>query len=89
VSKTYPTEVKEAALALVINRGLSSRQVAATTGVAYSTIRRWVNDAESIELATTGEIHLVRELKLQLQEAVTERDVLKRAVIIMAKEMST
>ena len=86
MSKTYPSEVKREVLALILDRGISSREAATLTGASYSTVRRWVREAEVIAVVKKDK-YIVRQLESRLDSAIKEREVLKSAAILFAREL--
>ncbi|MEZ7277082.1 transposase [Pseudoalteromonas sp. 68 DY56-GL68] len=86
MSKAYPSAIKREVLALIIERGISYREAAILTGASYSTVRRWVREAE-VRAVVKKDKYIVRQLESRLESAVKEREILKRAVIIFAKEL--
>lgn len=95
--KRYTTEFKQSAAKLVIVEGYTQKQAADSLGVSPSAIARWVITAreeqqnkESASSSTTcqSEEQMVQIKKLQLEneQLKQEKDVLKKAAVIFAKE---
>lgn len=87
MTKAYTSEVRSLALALIFDSGLSSHEAAVQTGVSYSTVRRWVRTANLTALANK-EKYLMKQLEWRLEKVIEEREILKRAAIILAKDLS-
>lgn len=87
MTKAYPSEVKKQVLALIYDRGISSSEAAMRTGASYSTVRRWVREANVAKIVKKDK-YIVRELESKLEKVVEEREILKRAAIIFAKDLS-
>ncbi|AEF05807.1 transposase [Alteromonas naphthalenivorans] len=85
--KIYPLEVKNLVLALISSEGVSSHEAAVQTGTSYSTVRRWVREA-NIAVAANKNKYILKQLESRLKDVSEEREVLKRAAIIFAKELS-
>lgn len=87
MSKTYTSEIKNLALTLVFDKGLSSQEAASQTGTSYSTVRRWVRAANFAAITNRNQ-YIMKQLECRLEKAIEEREVLKRATIILAKDLS-
>jgi transposase len=90
----YTKELREEAVRLVTEGGLSLPEVGRRLSVAPSTIRYWVKAARSGRLKEVGsqqrplteiEMELYR-VKRELAEVKMERDILKKAAAYFAKE---
>lgn len=92
--RTYTLEFKLETVALVVERGLSPRQVAKDLGVDRSTIAAWVRKAEAGELAgspatpkTAAELEAeVKKLRRENAVLREEREILKKAAAFFARE---
>ncbi len=93
--RTYSLEYKLETVALVLERGLSPRQVAKDLGIDRSTVGVWVRKAEAGELAAPGggpktEQQLAAEnKKLRRENAILreEREILKKAAAFFARDV--
>ena len=90
----YTKEVREEAVKLVTEGGLSIPEVGRRLSVAASTLRYWVKAEREGKLKEVGkqqrplteiEMELYR-VKRELAEARMERDILKKATAYFAKE---
>jgi transposase len=90
----YSKELREEAVKLVTESGLSVPEVGRRLSIPTSTVRSWVKLGEAGKLAEVGknrkplsevETELVR-LKRELAEVKMERDLLKKATAYFAKE---
>ena len=90
----YTKELREEAVKLVTEGGLSIPEVGRRLSVAASTIRYWVKASREGKLKEVGkhqrplteiEMELSR-VKRELAEARMERDILKKAAAYFAKE---
>jgi len=90
----YSKELREEAVKLVTESGLSVPEVGRRLSIPTSTVRSWVKLSEAGKLAEVGknrkplsevETELVR-LKRELAEVKMERDLLKKATAYFAKE---
>ncbi len=95
--RTYSLEYKLETVALVLERGLSPRQVAKDLGIDRSTVGVWVRKAEAGELAAPGggpktEQQLTAEnKKLRRENAILreEREILKKAAVHSTRQRNT
>ena len=90
----YTKELREEAVKLVTEEGLSIPEVGRRLSVSASTLRYWVKMAKEGKLKEVGkqqkplsdiEMELAR-VKRELAEARMERDILKKATAYFAKE---
>jgi transposase len=90
----YTKELREEAVKLVTEGGMSIPEVGRRLSVAASTLRYWVKADREGKLKDVGkqqrplteiEMELVR-VKRELAEARMERDILKKATAYFAKE---
>jgi len=90
----YTKELREEAVKLVTDGGLSIPEVGRRLSVAPSTIRYWIKANRAGKLKEVGkqqkslteiEMELLR-VKRELAEARMERDILKKAAAYFAKE---
>ena len=90
----YTKELREEAVKLVMEGGLSIPEVGRRLSVAASTIRYWVKASKKGKFKDVGkrqrplteiEMELAR-VKRELAEARMERDILKKATAYFAKE---
>ena len=93
--RTYSLEYKLETVALVVEQGLSPRQVAKDLGLDRSTVGAWVRKAEAGELAAPGtspktQAQLSAEnKKLRRENAILreEREILKKAAAFFARDV--
>ena len=90
----YTKELREEAVKLVTDGGLSIPEVGRRLSVAPSTLRYWIKANRAGKLKEVGkqqkslteiEMELLR-VKRELAEARMERDILKKAAAYFAKE---
>lgn len=88
----FTKELKEEAVKMVKESGLSQKEVSRRLSIPESTLRYWVksNDDTSIvkrdkKVVTQEDMELSR-LKKELAEVKMERDILKKAAAYFAKE---
>lgn len=90
----YTKELKEEAVKMVTDGGLSVPEVGRRLSIAKSTIAYWVKlakdgrlfDAGRRQKPVTGEEMEVARLKREVAELRMERDILKKAAAYFAKE---
>lgn len=85
VADAFKREVAEFA----ISSGLSRKQVAADFGVCISSVDRWIKRFGRIPADLTTQNDLVSEnkrLRRELQVALQERDILKKATAFFASQ---
>ena len=90
----YTKELKEEAVKMVTEGGLSVPEVGRRLSIAKSTIAYWVRSAKAGTLLDTGrrqkpvteEQMEVARLKREVAELTMERDILKKAAAYFAKE---
>lgn len=85
MSKAYSPEIKQEVLALIFDRGISSRAAATHTGISYSTVRRWVKEA-NVNAAAKKNNYIIRKLEDRLESAVEEGEILKEAISIFVRD---
>lgn len=91
--RTFTREFKIAAVKMVSEKGRSVSEVARSLGIAAELLRRWkvALQAEGSE-AFPGHGHLppaedeLRRLKAEVARLKAERDILKKATALFAKE---
>ena len=90
--RTFSPEFKEETVALVLDKGMSIRQVARDLDIAESVIGRWVSQARIDrgdnprgEL-TSDETEELRKLRRENRILREEREILKKAAAFFAKE---
>ena len=88
--RVYSLEYKLEAVKLICEKGLSARQVADDLGVEISNVRRWVKQYGDRSLenvaAVSAEMKEIGQLQEQVRQLKIERDILKKATAIFAKE---
>ena len=91
--RTFTREFKIAAVKLVTEKGRSVSEVARSLGIAAELLRRWkvTHQTEGSE-AFPGHGHLppaedeLRRLKAEVTRLKAERDILKKATALFARE---
>ncbi len=85
--KNYSADFKKEAARLVLEKGLSCRQVGADLGVADSLIARWVRQYQipKESSADTEQSKYVRKLEAEVRRLRMESDILKKAMAYFAK----
>lgn len=93
--KRYTTEFKQNAAQLVLSQGYSQKQAAESLGVSQSAIARWVIAAKSGQQQTMSfsnkpeyesQLEQIKLLKLENEQLRLERDILKKAAVILAEQ---
>lgn len=89
--RTYTSEFRESAVALVLRQGMKIREAAGDLGMSHHTLALWVNQARHGKggFAPIQEKDLtqrVRELEAENRRLKIERDILKKATAFFAKE---
>ena len=89
----YPDEFRREAVELV-RSGRSVRDVAEGLGVSQQTLRNWVKRValdrrERDDGLTSAEREELRELRRRVKRVEQERDILKRATALFARETET
>lgn len=91
--RTYSREFKVQAVKMVIEQGLSVREVAQDLGVHPNVLRKWKNlFAQDADQAFPGNGKLspeqeeLRRLREENRQLRMERDILKKATAFFAKE---
>jgi transposase len=85
----YSTEFKSEAVAQVVERGYTVREVAKRIGVSEHSLYQWVKRSRQQDDRSSSAADLAAEnarLKLQLRRAEEERDILRKAAAYFAKE---
>ena len=85
----YSKEFKAEAVAQVIDRGYSVREVAKRIGVSGHSLYQWVKRVRQQSGQSSSSADLATEnarLKLELKRAQEERDILRKAAAYFAKE---
>ena len=91
--RTFTREFKIAAVKLITEKGRSVAEAARSLGIAAELLRRWkvAHQAEGSE-AFPGHGHLppaedeLRRLKAEVARLKVERDILKKATALFARE---
>jgi transposase len=89
----YPDQFRQEAVELV-RSGRSIRDVAESLGVSQQTLRNWakqvaVDRRERDDGLTSAEREELRELRKRVRRLEQERDILKRATALFARETET
>lgn len=91
--RSFTPEFRLEAVKLVRERGVSQAQAARDLGVHYNVLRKWVSDAkrESARGSAGGgkqrtDDAEVARLRRELAQTKAERDILKKAIALFAKE---
>ena len=91
--RKFTPEFKLEAVKLVRERGVSQAQEARDLGVHYNVLRKWVSDAKrSAARAAVGggavcaDDAEIARLRRELAQTKAERDILKKAIALFAKE---
>src|SRR3954464_9992202 len=88
--KKYDREFRDGAVRIVEETKKSIAQVARDLGVNEGTLGNWVNQAraerEGSEGLSKGDMAELKRLRAENAELRMERDVLKRSVVLWAKE---
>ena len=86
--RAYTLEYKLEAVKLMVEKGLTPRQVAEDLGVEVSNIRRWKKQYGDQSLENIGtvsdEMKEIGRLQEQVRQLKIERDILKKATAIFA-----
>jgi len=89
MSRKFSEEFKEEAVKLVIQQGLTVRQVCQDLGLGKSTLDKWVRAARDAQVVgdplTEPERAELKRLRKELQTVKMERDFLKKASAYFAK----
>ena len=85
--RRYDDEFRAAAVALVIDRKLPVSRAAEHVGVAYETLRGWIEASgrQQEEATEKSDKQRIRELERELRSMKMERDILKEAVGIFSQ----
>lgn len=85
--RTFTKEFKEQAVKLVLEQGMTRRQVSEDLGVGHSTLERWVHEVKKNgKDAFPGKGRLmpqdeqVRRLEREVRRLTIERDILKKTI---------
>jgi transposase len=91
--RVFTREFKLEAIKLVRERGMTAAQAARDLGIHANVLRRWVKDGgRDATQAFPGRGRMrpddaeVARLKRELAQVKTERDILKKAIALFAKE---
>jgi transposase len=92
--KTYPPELREEAVKLVLAQGLTLEDAAQRISIPKGTLANWVNAARrgngppsAPGSRTVPELEAeVAKLRRELAEAKMERDIVKKAAAYFARE---
>ncbi len=86
--RAYTVEYKLEAVKLMVEKGLTPRQVADDLGVEVSNVRRWKKQYGNRSLENVGavsdEMKEIGRLQEQVRQLKIERDILKKATAIFA-----
>ena len=86
--RVYSLEYKLEAVKLMVEKGLTPRQVADDLGVEVSNIHRWKKQYGNQSLENVGavsdEMKEIGRLQEQVRQLKIERDILKKATAIFA-----
>ena len=89
MKRKFSQEYKEQAVKLVLDEGVSQRQVSQDLGLGASTLDKWIRDYKSRNSQNTSLIESEREELKRLRKEVhilrMERDLLKKATAFFAK----
>ena len=86
--KKYTAQFKRESVAQIGRNGMDVKEVAQLLGIHPQTLRKWKLQQQEGELdedfvALQEEL---KQLKAQLQQTETERDILKKALKVFARE---
>jgi transposase len=89
----YPEQFRREAVGL-LRSGRSIPDVAGSLGVSRQTLRNWTKQAqadrgERHDTLTSAEREELRELRKRVKRLEQERDILKRATALFARETET
>ena len=91
--RVFTEEFKREAIKLVLAQGLTVAEASRKLDVATKSLRTWIRQQEHGELKSslgatklTAEQQRIRELERELAIAKMERDILKKATALFAKE---
>lgn len=88
--KSYPTEFKEEAVALVRDQGYTVPEAANQLGIATNMLYRWkqkIEDQEQGKMLSTDEREELKRLRREVKTLRMEKEILKKASAFFAKEM--
>ena len=89
MKRKFSQEYKEQAVKLVLDEGVSQRQVSQDLGLGTSTLDKWIRDYKSQNSQNPSLIESEREELKRLRKEVhilrMERDLLKKATAFFAK----
>ncbi len=84
--KRYTKEFKAEAVAQVIERGYSVREVSERLGVSLKSMYAWVRESRGGADKHTGDLQVENaRLRAELRRVEEERDILKKAAAYFAK----
>jgi transposase len=89
--RSFTDEFKASAVRLVLDEGKSISEVARDLDLTESSFRGWVERARADRTKgktglTTAEREELKQLRKQVRELQMERDILKKAAALFAKE---
>lgn len=88
--KQYTKELKEEAVALVLEQGYSVAQAADSLGIKTSLLYKWKEKIEADKEGqdmTDNEREELKRLRKEVKELRMEKEILKKASAFFAKEM--
>lgn len=93
--RKYDTVFKQEAVRLLMDSGLSARQVEQDLGIGQSSVARWKREldaqAQGTDTSPAGavpSVEALRHLQRDLARVTRERDILKKAVAIFSEDRS-
>ena len=93
--RKYDKVFKQEAVRLLVDSGLSARQVEQDLGIGQSSVARWKREqdtqAQGTDTSPAGAVpsaEALRHLQRDLARVTRERDILKKAVAIFSEDRS-
>lgn len=96
--RSYTTEFRQAAVAMVVSQRVPAREAAARLGIPYFTLTDWVRKAGGKRAATAAPKGppktladaeaRVRQLEAEVRRLTLEKEILKKAAAYFAREQS-
>ncbi len=91
--RSFTTEFKREAAALVLDQGYSHAEAGRAVGVADSMVRRWVNQLQlerngvtPLNKALTPEQQKIQELEAKINRLEREKAIFKKATALLMSE---